>query len=103
MAINEDYLRVFAAINQGYVFSDEKDEDDFMVLVDENREIDESFKLSKSLIADMETQGLIEAIEKETKREYFKFKGKKMPFSLISIYRMTDKAQAMIAQDTDKD
>ena len=75
------------------VFADDKDEDDFLVLVDENREIYD-FTPSKALVADMENEGLIKAIEKETKRDYIRFKGKKIPCSLIAIYVVTDKGKA---------
>ena len=90
-----DYQKVFDAIKKGLVFSDQKDEGDFVVLVDENRQIDEDFKPKKSLIKEMEDENLIEAIEKETKREYITFKGKRRPFSLISIFEITDKGKSL--------
>ena len=92
---NANYQKVFNAIKKGLVFSDEKDEDDFFVLVDENRELDE-FKPEKRLVKEMEDNNLIEAIEKETKREYIKFEGKKRPFPLISIYVITDKGLDLV-------
>ena len=43
----------------------------------------------------MEYEGLIHAIEKETKREYIKFEGKKRPFPLISIFEITNKGKGL--------
>ncbi len=84
------YIKVLKSIEKDLVFSDKKDEDDFYYLVDENRSIDD-FKPKKTLISEMEKEGLIEAIEKETKRKYYKVGKEKKPFSLISIYEITDK------------
>ena len=95
MSINNDnYQKVFRAIKEGLVFSDEKDEDEFLVLVDENRELDD-YKPKKALIEEMEHKGLIHAIEKETKREYIKFEEKKRPFPLISIFEITNKGKGL--------
>lgn len=91
---NNDYQKVFKAIKEGLVFSDEKDEDDFLVLVDENRELDD-YKPKKALVEEMKNNNLIKVIEKETKREYIKFEGKKRPFPLISIYAITDKGKSL--------
>ncbi len=60
-----------------------------MVLVDENRNVNQQFKPKKSLLLDMENKGLIKTIEKETKREYIKMDGIKRPFPLISLYAIT--------------
>lgn len=89
---NENYKKVFQAIRDGLVFSDERNEDDFMVLVDENRELD-GFEPKKALIEKMEKDGLIKAITKETKRKYFTFIGEKRPISLISIFEITDEGK----------
>lgn len=92
---NDDYQKVFRAIKEGLVFSDEKDEDDFFVLVDENRDLDD-YQPKKSLIEEMESKDLINPISKETKRKYFNFIGEKRPISLISIYEITDKGLDLI-------
>ena len=92
---NDDYQKVFRAIEEGLVFSDEKDEDDFLVLVDENRELDD-FKPKKILVKEMEDKNLINALSKETKRKYFTFIGEKRPISLISIFEITDKGLDLV-------
>ena len=47
---NEQLIDFLNFINQGYVVSDEQDEDNFVVLVDENSEILSDFKPSKDFI-----------------------------------------------------
>lgn len=91
----ENYAKVLNAIKAGLVFADEKDEDDFLVLVDENRELDD-FTPSKTLVGEMENEKLIEAIEKETKRDYIQFGSEKVPIPLIAIYVITDKGEALL-------
>ena len=47
---NEQLIDFLNFINQGYVVSDEQDEDNFVVLVDENSEILSDFKPSKDFV-----------------------------------------------------
>lgn len=89
--------RVLTAIDKGWVLFDEKDDDDFMVFVNENRATHKTLKPKKDFILQMENDGLIEIVEKETKREYFKFDGKKHPTSLMALYRISETGKAQIS------
>lgn len=93
--------RVLTAIKNDWVLFDEKDEDDFMVFVNENRQTHQTLKPKKAFILQMENDGLIEVVEKETKREYLKVRGVKKPFSLMALYRISKKGKELMADNTE--
>ncbi|QHG10812.1 hypothetical protein GSF12_12550 (plasmid) [Moraxella osloensis] len=95
---NEQLIDFLNFINQGYVVSDEQDEDNFVVLVDENREILSDFKPSKDFIKEIEKSEFVTIVDKEKKREYFNSRGKRKPMPLITIYKLTSKGMDLLGK-----
>lgn len=93
--------RVLTAIKNDWVLFDEKDEDDFMVFVNENRDTHKILKPKRTFILQMKNKGLIEVVEKETKREYLKVRGVKKLFPLMALYRIREKGKELMAEKTD--
>lgn len=93
--------RVLTAIKNNWVLFDEKDEDDFMVFVNENRAVHKTLKPKKAFILKMENEGLIEVVKKETKREYSKVRGVKKPFPLMALYRISEQGKVLMVKEND--
>lgn len=93
--------RVLTAIKNDWILFDDRDKDDFMVFVNENRDTHKTLKPKKAFILKMENEGLVEVVEKETKREYFKFDGKKKPFPMMALYRISEKGKELMVKKED--
>lgn len=91
---------ILSLLDDEWVISDERDEDDFVVFVDSNRDIYENLKPKKSLISSMESDNLIEIVQRDTEREYMDFEGDSSPtpIPLITIYEITSKGYELLNQ-----
>jgi len=91
-------LELFNAIEDDWAICDDRDEDDHMVLVNEDRDENEDLKPLKSLIAKLEKEGLIEldtqrSDAKGSKRKYMgSLDGtSEIPIPFVFMYKITSK------------
>lgn len=89
------------AIETGWSLCDEKDTDDFMVLVNESRTEHPSLKPLKSLVKELEMQGYLSFDEvksdpKNKSREFMDFLGDKIPIQLVYFFTVTSKGKDLL-------
>ena len=98
-------LNIFKAIDDDWAICDDRDEDEHMVIINEDRETKADLKPSKKLIAKLEEQGLIELDKlnsdiKGSNREYMDFGDEDIPVPFVYMYKLTSKGKAFRAEST---
>ncbi len=86
------------AIESDWAICDEKDKDEHMVLVNEDRDEHPTLKPLKSLVQQIEKEEYILFDEKKSdakdkEREYMDFLDKKIPVPFVYFYEVTDKGK----------
>ena len=101
---NDDQIAaLLEAVAADWALCDEKDEDDFMVLVNADRDAHESLKPLKSLVNGLEADGYIRldagrSDPKDRRREYLDFLDEKVPVAFVYFYEVTDKGEKWLAE-----
>jgi len=97
--------KLFKAIEKDWVICDDNDEDDFMVLVNEDRDLHKNLKPPKTLINALEIEDYIkldleQSDEKGKPREFMDwFDGPKaIPF--VYFYNLTSKGKLLLSKGT---
>lgn len=97
-------IHLIDAIDKDWAVCDEKCEDDFMVLVNEDREEMKGFHPSKALVISLEKDGLIEldterSDKKGVERRFDKFLDETYPISFVFMYKVTEKGRQFYARN----
>lgn len=82
--------KTIKALLDDWMLSDENDDYDYFVLVDNNRIIND-LKVKRSIIDQMTKEGLIHSEDQFDKREYMVLLGEKHPIPFIYYFNVTEK------------
>jgi len=96
-------IEIFQALETDWALCDEKDEDDHMVFVNEDRDQHETLKPSKALVKELEKEQYIQLDEKrsdpkERERDYMEFFEETIPVPFVYFYKVTKKGKELYAE-----
>jgi len=94
-------IELIQAIDADWAFCDKSDDDNYFVLINEDRDEHPSLKPQKSLIQKMESEGYIWFDEKrsdsrEKERGYMEFLDEFEPVWLVFFYKVTGRGREII-------
>ena len=94
---------LFKAIKADWALCDDRDEDSFMVLVDEQRDIHPTLKPEKTLVNNLEKDGYIKldaarSSKKGEAREMMEWFDGPVPVPFVYIYQVTPKGHALATE-----
>lgn len=105
----KNIIAVLRALDEDWAAVDEKDEDDFVIFVDESRDVMEDFYPKKEFIREMERLGFLEDTEKDSRpaeRETGTYYQKDEPdgewtaftesHPIVYFYKITKKGQELL-------
>lgn len=96
-------VELLEAIEADWALCDEKDEDQHMILVNEDRDEHQSLRPQKSLVRELEAEGYLQFDEsksdpKNKRREYMEFLDETIPVRFVYFYTVTDKGRELHAK-----
>ncbi|WP_041598567.1 hypothetical protein [Hahella chejuensis] len=94
-------VNLLRAIDKDWAVCDDSDEDDFMVLVNESRDVHKRLRPPKELVTELEEKGFIKIDEKRSSpkgsnREYWEIMGEKRPVPIVYMYTVTPKGRNLL-------
>ena len=97
-------ILLIEAIDNDWAVCDDNDEDDFMVLINEDREELEELKPLKKLVSVMEEEGLIlldneRSDSRDAKREFDDYFDEIVPIPFVFMYNITKEGRTFYANN----